>query len=189
MIVTAMSRTRAVEVDTDATTAEHDDASARFVRAADARLDRSFRLATLLLGDTADAEDAVGDALERAWASFANLRDHAAFDAWFDRIVVNACRDRLRRRGRVRFVPVAAVDERADTHDAFADMMRADAALRSIATLPEEERIVVVLHFWADLTLAAVAERTGWRIGTVKSRLHRALVRLRASLVAEEGEP
>lgn len=188
MIVTAIRRTRALEVDTDATTPEHDDASARFVRAAEARLDRAFRLATLLLADRAEAEDAVGDALERAWASFAHLRERDAFDAWFDRIVVNACRDRLRRRGRVRFVPVTAVDEPAAGHDAFDEVVEADATLRSIASLTEEERIVVVLHFWADLTLTAVAERTGWSVGTVKSRLHRALVRLRVSLVAEEDE-
>jgi RNA polymerase sigma-70 factor (ECF subfamily) len=45
--------------------------------------------------------------------------------------------------------------------------------------LPEDEREVVVLHFWADLTLEAVADRLGRPVGTVKSRLHRALVRMR----------
>jgi hypothetical protein len=48
--------------------------------------------------------------------------------------------------------------------------------------LDRDERVVVILHYWADLTLAVVAERTGWPLGTVKSRLHRALVKLGGSL-------
>ena len=45
--------------------------------------------------------------------------------------------------------------------------------------LSDDERVVLVLHFWADLTLADVAARTGWPLGTVKSRLHRALEAMR----------
>src|SRR5436853_5099879 len=67
-------------------------------------LDRAYRLAGLILGDAAEAEDAVGDAIEAAFRHARELRDPARFGAWFDSILINRCRDRLRRRGRVRFI-------------------------------------------------------------------------------------
>jgi RNA polymerase sigma-70 factor (ECF subfamily) len=57
-----------------------------------------------------------------------------------------------------------------------------DEAVRALAPLPPDERIVVILHFWADLTLESAADHLGWPVGTVKSRLHRALERLRGSM-------
>lgn len=159
----------------------------RFIRMADRELDRAYRLAGLLLGNGGEAEDAVGDALERAWAQLDNLRDHDRFQAWFDRIVVNACRDVLRRRGRVRFVELEA-DSSARSPDPFRGVLDGDEALRAIAGLVPEEREVVILHFWADLTLDSVAERLGVPPGTARSRLHRALTRLRATMAqAAEG--
>jgi RNA polymerase sigma-70 factor, ECF subfamily len=146
-------------------------------------LDRAYRLAGLILGDAAEAEDAVGDALERAWGRALQLRDPAGFQAWFDRILVNVCRDRLRRRGRVRFLPLP--DDTVDRRDPFRDILAQDEALRAMADLSVDERTVLILHFWADLTLADVAARVGWPIGTVKSRLHRALERMRATAVRE----
>lgn len=154
----------------------------RFVELVDRELDRSYRLAGLLLGNGAEAEDAVGDALERAWREIDRLREPDRFRAWFDRIVVNACRDRLRRRSRVRFVPLDAGGQ--VVADPFRAVIEADAALRAMAALNPDERVVVVLHFWADLTLEAVAERLSWPVGTVKSRLHRALVAMRRSMPA-----
>jgi len=158
----------------------------RFLRQAGRELDRAYRLAGLLLGDRSDAEDATQEALLRAWTSLGSLRDPAGFQAWFDRILVNLCRDRLRRRGRVRFIPIegpGAGPERA-TADPFRDVLDRDETTRALAVLEPDERVVVVLHYWGDLTLAAVAERTGWPIGTVKSRLHRALGKLEARLGA-----
>lgn len=147
------------------------------VRLASRELDRAYRLAGLILDDSADAEEAVGDALEKAWARAEQLRDPAGFRAWFDRILVNLCRDRLRRRGRVRFVTLP--DDAVDRGDPFRDILARDEALRAIAALTTDERTVVVLHFWADLTLSDIATRIGSPVGTVKSRLHRALERMR----------
>jgi RNA polymerase sigma factor (sigma-70 family) len=155
------------------------DRSARFSELATAELDRVYRLAGLILMDASEAEDAVGDALERAWQRFGQLRDRATFRPWFDRIVVNACRDRLRRRRVVRFIPLEPAHGRPEPNDPFREVLDRDEMLRSMRSLPDDERLVVVLHFWADLTLQAVADRVGWPIGTVKSRLHRALERMR----------
>jgi len=62
------------------------------------RIDASYRLAVALLGEPEDAEDAVHDAVIRAWRAFGSLRDPSSVDAWFSRILLNTCRDHLRGR-------------------------------------------------------------------------------------------
>src|SRR6266542_4739608 len=84
------------------------DRAERFVRLAGSELDRAYRLAGLLLSSRSDAEDATQEALLRAWRGIARLRDPEHFQAWFDRILVNVCRDRLRQRARVAFIPLDA---------------------------------------------------------------------------------
>ncbi|HJP89579.1 MAG TPA: sigma-70 family RNA polymerase sigma factor, partial [Candidatus Limnocylindrales bacterium] len=171
LFISALSAERELE---DALDARADAAiRERFVALVDRELDRAYRLAGLILGTGAEAEDAVGDAMERAWRSHGGLRDADRFQAWFDRILVNACRDVVRRRGRVRFVDLA-LDDQHPAADPFAAVLANDAAFRLVRDLPADEREIVVLHFWADLTLEAVAERLGLPAGTVKSRLHRA---------------
>jgi len=81
-----------------------------FERLTDQRLLRAYRLATLVMRDSSEAQDAVHDAAVLAWTRFDELRDRTLFDAWFDRIVVNTCRQRLRQR-RVRPLVVEAAPE------------------------------------------------------------------------------
>ncbi len=147
------------------------------------RLDHLFRLAGLVLGNAGDAEDVSQEALATAWRSFESLRDEERFDAWLDRILVNACRDRMRRRRIVRFVPIEG--ESSAIADPFEAVLERDAALRQLAVLDVDARAIVVLHYWADLPLTEVATRLGISVGTVKSRLHRALLRMRAGGPAE----
>jgi RNA polymerase sigma factor (sigma-70 family) len=154
----------------------------RFLRLADGQLDRAYRLAGLILGDEREAEDATQDALLRAWRAAASLRDPAGFQAWFDRILVNVCRDRLRRRGKVRLIALDEAESISAVRDPFRTFLDRDEVLRAMASLDEDHRIVIVLHYWADLTLDAVAERVGWPVGTVKSRLHRGLGTMRKRL-------
>jgi RNA polymerase sigma factor (sigma-70 family) len=150
-----------------------------FVRLGDLELDRAYRLAGLILGSREEAEDATQDALLRAWRSARSLRDLDRFQAWFDRILVNVCRDRLRRRSPVRLIEMDGASIAQSPHDPFRLSEDRDELLRSMASLEPELRIVIVLHYWADLTLDGVAERLGWPVGTVKSRLHRALAVMR----------
>jgi len=164
------------------------DRSELFVELAGRDLDRVYRLAGLLLGNAAEAEDAVGDALERAWIALPQLRDPAGFSAWFDRIVVNACRDRLRRRKRIRFIAIDGSIDRAASADPFHAVLERDEVLGRLALLPDDERAVVVLHYWADLTQEAVADRMGLPVGTVKSRLNRGLQRMRSAKAPGSAE-
>jgi RNA polymerase sigma factor (sigma-70 family) len=153
-------------------------------------IDRAYRMAGLILGNASDAEDATQDALLRAWRSVGTLRDAERFDPWFDQILINACRDRLRRRRVVRFIELDPDRSTMAGVDQFRAILEQDVALRAIADLDADLRMVVVLRYWADLRLEDVAQRLGWPLGTVKSRLHRALGLMRertADMPREEG--
>lgn len=153
-----------------------------FARLADRELDRAYRLAGLLLGNQVDAEDATQDALLRAWSAATSLRNPDDFQAWFDRILVNVCRDRLRRRRLVQFVPIDDDFARRPTPDPFADVLADDELTRAMIGLDDDLRTAIVLRYWADLTVDEIARRTGARPGTIKSRLHRALGLMRGHI-------
>ena len=150
-----------------------------------ARLRDAYRLARAILLDDGEAEDAVQEASLAAWRRQGSLRDAARFDVWFDRILVNQCRDQLRRRKRsvqlgappVGFEAVAAPLETGT--DAELD--------QALAALDADHRVVVVMRYWQDRTVEDIADRLGIPPGTVKSRLHHALKRLRSSLEARDG--
>lgn len=147
-------------------------------------LDRAYRYATLVIGDRAEAEDATHDAALAAWRHLDELRDPARFEAWFGRIVVNACRDRLRARRRL---PVhVELDSELSSPDPNDGLATRDALAGAIRSLSVDHREVIVLRFFVDLTVDQIAARTGVGAGTVKSRLHYALRDLRAAVDAED---
>lgn len=156
------------------------DQAATFARLADGQLVACYRVAAVLLGDETEAQDAVQDAALHAWTHFASLRDPTCFGAWFERILVNGCRDRMRQRRRLRLLPMGDTLEPAVAFPS-ARLAERDALRRALEGLPTEQRLVVVLHYFCGFTLTEVAERTSERPGTVKSRLHAALEALHAS--------
>jgi RNA polymerase sigma factor (sigma-70 family) len=160
---------------------------AAFDRLTQARLERAYRLASMLLRDSIEAEDAVHDAAVRAWLRWDDLRNRESFEPWFDRIVVSCCRDRMRRRRADRLGPSDEFSTAADEPERVAT--ERDALRRALAALDTDHRIVVVLRFVEDLSVPSIAERTGEREGTVKSRLHYALRELRAAYDADERAP
>jgi RNA polymerase sigma-70 factor (ECF subfamily) len=161
-----------------------DPRAAAFRRLVGAELDRAYRLAAVILGDRFDAEDAVHDAAVSAWSRWRDLRDPERFEAWFGRILVNACRDRLRRRRR-RAIEVIRAPVQAE-HPLLSDGSDAralrDLIRGALDELSADERIVVVLRFEADMTVPAIGGLVGIPEGTVKSRLHHAIVKLRAAI-------
>jgi RNA polymerase sigma-70 factor, ECF subfamily len=155
------------------------------------QLDGAYRLAAVILGDAGEAEDAAHDAALAAWRSRDLLRDEARFEAWFTRIVVNVCRDRLRSRQRHRIVEIGGDRGPADATplagpDMVASFAVRDALGRALRVLEADELIVIVLRFYRDLPVDAIAGRLDIPAGTVKSRLHTALRRLRAAVEAGE---
>jgi RNA polymerase sigma-70 factor (ECF subfamily) len=151
----------------------------------EARLLRSYRLATLILRDQEEAEDATQEAIVRAWSSWGTLRDGSRFDAWFDRILVNVCRNRMRHARTIHVVALNDIHDlaTADSHGATIARLALEPAF---ARLTPDQRIIVVLRFWRDLSVDAIAERLGVPPGTVKSRLHYALQSLRKAMESSE---
>ncbi len=155
------------------------DAFAQLVRGAVARLDTA---AQLILRDPELARDAVQDGLFRAWRDLRSLRDPDRFDAWLYKLTVHACLDQARRRRRrpieveitTLHAPVAS-----DPAGELADRELVDGVLRR---LDESSRSIVVLHYYLGLPLTEVAAALGIPVGTVKSRLHRALGAMRTEI-------
>ncbi len=157
--------------------------SAAFRRLADSHLTEAYRLARLILRDSTEAEDAVHDAFVTAWTKWHTLRDVDRFVPWFDRIVVNKCRNRLRSQRRyitqseVKELPPAA----GDPHSATDDRELIGSAF---VHLGADDRIVLALRYYRDLPVDDIAQLLGVRPGTVKSRIHRALGRMRSVMKA-----
>jgi RNA polymerase sigma-70 factor, ECF subfamily len=158
------------------------DAFAELARAAVVRLDQ---VARLILRDPELARDAVQDGLIRAWRDLPGLRDPDRFDAWVHRLTVNACLDQARRRKRRPIeVELSPLHEPATADQAgfIADRDLIEGVLRR---LDEGGRAIVVLHYYLGMPLTEVAATLGIPVGTVKSRLHRALTEMRAAVGIE----
>lgn len=162
------------------------DPLASFEALVTAHLDRAYRLAAVILGSAVEAEDAVADAALQAWRGRGGLRQTDRFEAWFGRIVVNVCRDRLRSRRRqpVAEVIPTNVDLPAPATDFREAVHGRDELARAFERLAADDRIVLVLRFWLDLPVDEIANRLDIPAGTVKSRLHHATARLRTALSA-----
>jgi RNA polymerase sigma-70 factor (ECF subfamily) len=162
------------------------DAFAVLVRDAVARLDA---IARLILRDTELARDAVQETFVRAWRDLPRLREPERFDAWLHRLTVNACIDATRiRRRRVTEVQLTPLIRHPRVEDGLVALADRDFLDRALRALAPEQRALIVLRYYLDLTLPDAAEVLGIPLGTAKSRLHRALDTLRATSAAEDGE-
>jgi RNA polymerase sigma-70 factor, ECF subfamily len=151
-----------------------------FRRLADRHLDASYRLARAILQDASEAEDATHDAFVTAWRKWSTLRDPARFEHWFHRILVNTCRNRLRRRARWQTRDLS--DQLAETNDPYRTSHERDRLGQALGHLSPDHKVVVAMRFYLDLTVDEIARRLGVRPGTVKSRLHHAMRRLQSEL-------
>jgi RNA polymerase sigma-70 factor (ECF subfamily) len=169
-------------LETRSTRAQTDEVrTALFLQLADREIGRAFRTAGYILGNASDAEEATQDAILHAWKAWPTMRDADRFGPWFDRILVNACLDRIRRRHGVRAVELDAAPE-LHGPDPFAAGLARDEVGRALAALPPEQRVVIVLRFWRDLSLQEIADRLAVPRGTVKSRLHYGMRAMRSML-------
>ena len=158
-----------------------------FLRLADEHLDSAYRLARAILHDATDAQDATHDAFELAWRKWSTLRDPSRFEPWFDRILVNTCRDRLRS---TRRRPTTDISEEVaiSSGDEFAPAHDRDILANAIAGLSPDHRVVVALRYYRDLPVEEIASRLGIPPGTVQSRLHYALKRLHSAIDTADGK-
>jgi RNA polymerase sigma-70 factor (ECF subfamily) len=154
-----------------------------------ARMEAVYRLTSAILGDEADARDAAQETFVAAWRELPRLREPEKFEAWLQRVAVNASRMTLRARGRrrVREIPSSEVAALA-THAPLND--RSDASLLDAAMggLPVDQRAILVLHHLEGRPLAEIAGLLEIPVGTAKSRLFHARRALETALRAEEGD-
>jgi RNA polymerase sigma-70 factor (ECF subfamily) len=164
-----------------------------FVALVEERQASMARIAMAILGNRPDAEDALQNALTSLWSDLPRLRDVTRFDAWADRILVNACRLVLRRRGRraIREIRDVRDGERVDaTRDTLAvpGASLEDAAIdrdrfrRAFESLDADDRALIVLRHLEARSIGDIAVVLGIPDGTVKSRLFTARRALEAAL-------
>ena len=146
-----------------------------------ARVDDAYRLATFILHDPVAAEDAVQEAALLAWDRRRTLRDSETADGGVTRILVNVCRDELRRRARRPQLVALEVDA-GPVSAPPADDPDLPAAL---GRLTPDEQGLLALRFGRELTVPEIAAQLRIPEGTVKSRLHSTYQHLRAALDAE----
>jgi RNA polymerase sigma-70 factor (ECF subfamily) len=157
-----------------------------FGRLAAGAIDRMHAVAWLIMRDQHDAEDAVQDALVRAWRELPRLRDCDRFDAWLRRLLVNACHDvgrRHRRHAAMRLVELQVEPAAVDGWRTVEDRERLG---RAFERLPIDQRTVLTLMHYVGLTGPEIAAAVGAPLGTVKSRLRYASAALRAALEADD---
>jgi len=149
---------------------------------------QAFRAAYLVCRDADEASDAAQEGFVRAWQALPRFRAGAEPRPWLMRIVVNAARNRRRGSGRRAGLALRVAQDRPSDGAApspeaaiLAGERRAEL-LAAIETLPDEDRLVLGLRWFAELGEAEMAEILSVPRGTVKSRLSRALERLRVAM-------
>jgi RNA polymerase sigma-70 factor (ECF subfamily) len=140
-----------------------------------------------ILGDLHEAEDASQEAFVTAFRALGTWRQDGPFGAWLKRIAVRVAIRRSQRRRSVTWLdPMnpgsGDVAGGADPAVVTLRSERANDVRSALARLDEPYREVVALRFFGDLSLSEIADQTGRPLGTVKTHLHRGLLRLRASI-------
>jgi len=149
----------------------------------------AFGLAYRILGDAFLAEEVVQDAFMNVWRNAAKFdANRGAVRSWLLAIVHHRAVDRLREwRGKdleVDLDDAALTLTAPDVWGALLDQIELESVRQALAALPEEQRLALELAYFQGLTHQEIAERTGWPLGTVKSRLRLGLAKLADLLAA-----
>ena len=148
----------------------------------------AFRTAYVITGSAADADDAAQEAFVKAYYALGRFRRGAPFRPWLLRIVANEARNRRRSSGRRGALAARAAeaessgDAAPSPEAALVAGERRDELLAAVNSLREEDRLVIACRYFLDLSEDETAAALDLPRGTVKSRLSRALERLRATL-------
>ena len=153
----------------------------------------AFRTAYVVAGNAADAEEAAQDGFVKAYRALWRFRAGADFKPWLLRIVANEARNRRRSAGRRSALALRAAQEpsgeAAPSPEAtLLGAERREQLIEALNRLGEQDREAIACRYFLDLSEAETAAALGVRPGTVKSRLSRALERLRAELEAAQPE-
>jgi RNA polymerase sigma-70 factor (sigma-E family) len=146
------------------------------------------RLAFLLTGDQAQAEDLVHDAFVRCVGRFGHLRAHEAFDAYLRRTIVNLHTSRLRRLRLERaFLATAKADPGRTATAGLPDVAGREDMWRRLLRLPARQRAVLVLRYYEDMSERETAAALRCSVAAVKSLTARATTALREGIRGEDA--
>lgn len=146
------------------------------------------RLAALMLRDRDLAEQVVMEAFTHTYAARGRLRDPSRAEAYLRQSVVNEARTVLRRRGREwRVNEVSASLARSETAAPVEARIELERVTRAVQKLPEQQRLTVLLRYYADLPEAQIADTLNCAVGTVKSNLSKARANLARALADSDG--
>lgn len=143
--------------------------------------EKYYRLAYSYAGNEQDAMDIVQESAYKAIRECRKIKELSYTGTWIYRLVINTSLDHVRKRGRETSLPENLVQEYHDTYQDI-DVMEA------LKKLEEQERAIIILKYFEGLKLEEVARVVDENINTVKSRMYRALKKLRIDLEAQEGE-
>jgi RNA polymerase sigma factor (sigma-70 family) len=151
----------------------------------------AFRIAYLVAGNAADAEEAAQDGFVKAYRALWRFRPGAPFRPWLLQIVANEARNRRRSAGRreallLRAGADVSGDAAPSPEATLLGAERREELLEAINRLSEPGRLAIACRYLLDLSEAETAAALGCRLGTVKSRVARALQQLRADLGEQE---
>jgi RNA polymerase sigma-70 factor (sigma-E family) len=144
-----------------------------------ARYAALVRFGTLLTNDAGHGEDLVQVALVKTLRAWRRIHPDGDAEAYARRVMARDAWRASRRRWRGE-VPTADLPD-VGTPDPYEQFVNRDAAERLLSVLPAQQRVVLTLRYWADLSEAEIAEQLGCSVGTVKSRASRALTTLRTA--------
>lgn len=150
------------------------------------------RTAYVITGTAADAEDVAQDAFVKAYYALDRFRSGAPFRPWLLRIVANEAINRRKAAGRRPTVGLSVVEDRASGDTALSPEAsalareRREVVLDALRKMREEDRLVIAYRYFFDLSEVEMAEALGVARGTVKSRLSRAIARLRAAMEGDQ---
>ena len=153
----------------------------------------AFRTAYLISGSPADAEEAAQDAFVKAFRAIGRFRSGEPFRPWLLRIVANEARNRRRSAGRRAHLALLAAAEQSSggavpsPEDSVLSAERGGEVMAAVESLSQDHRLVIACVYFLDLSEEETAAALGIRRGTVKSRVSRALGRLRDELGADDG--
>ena len=153
----------------------------------------AFRVAWLITGSSADAEEAAQDAFLKAHRALGRFRDGASFRPWLLRIVANEAHNRRLAAARRERLALRALAEHRPADAAVSpeqELLAVEARaqlLAALGRLDERDRLAIAYRYFLDLSEAEMAAALSCRRGTVKSRLSRALARLRAEMEQADG--
>jgi RNA polymerase sigma-70 factor, ECF subfamily len=148
-----------------------------FIQLVDPIKEKLYRIAFVYLKNEDDALDCIHDGIIKAIKSLDTLKEPQYFNAWITRIIVNVCKDYIKKNNKVVLVDINNYENTLISEDNQNDIN--EEIKIALNKLSENERDLIIMRYLEDKSLKDIVSNTNLPLGTVKSRLNRTLIKLR----------